>query len=527
MGGKRWGTRVSGDSGTKTEAGKRPYLELHQKLLVAVVLFVIAAFVQAFNCFDLSAQHDEAAAELSSLVRAPFAANRGAAATAAPVTVLLVDDGVRRDLGFDTAYLPYDKLAQTLKAIIAAKPKAIFLDYAYQRSTTEDARPPQGGGKSGLQQLIDVLPDKGKGVPIYAGPIGDSGDLANLRKKISTVGISWHAEHRLDYPFDGNSDFTRGESDAVATAAPAIYRNLCIKPDAGIDCSGRQAIDGMFSGNVVRLDKAPPAMFLNYLPYTGEGLYRQSDACKGEPRGDAFARQAWARTVLRTINGDDTRGPSKCIDVPHFSLSDVMTPDFDGAGFNVLPDYAKAYITGKVVMIGDSSGTDRFDAPVFGRMDGVFQHAIALQTLMRDGSRYTRWADGPAVDHKGRESARLPWNFLLESLISFCVLAAILVADRPAPESGAPKGGARTGEVARRTRLIIFVLALGGATAAIEARNHWPLANLLNIAGGVLGVLAITELDKIISRRWPVLVATLVAGALVLGGGYALLRSWV
>ena len=515
---------MSGETGTKLEAAKRPYLELHQKLFVAVILFALAAFIQVYNPFDLSAQHDEAAAELSSLVQAPFAGSRGG--TAEPVTVLLVDAGTRSDLGFDTPYMPYDKLAQTLQALVAAQPKAIFLDYSYRRVLTEDARKPNNGAtgvKSGLQQLVDVLKlAKTAHVPVFTGPVGDDGQLAGLRAEVTSVGISWHAEHRLDYPFLGDSDFVQGGSRPVLTAAPAIYRGLCPDTPAGGNCPGKVLVQGMFDGDqLTRPEKVPPAMFLNYLPYSGrDGAYGASETCKDEPRGEAFARRALARTVLRTISGDDTRGPSKCIDVPHFSLTELVAPGFDGAPSRVFNDYAQAYIRHKVVMIGDSSGTDRFDAPVFGRIDGVFQHAIALQTLMRAGDHYTRWPAAVPIDRHGEARASLPWNFLLESLISFCVLAAILVADRP--ETSATAHG-----FIRRAGLIAIVAGLGAVTAAIEAALHWPLANLLNIAAGVGGVLAITEIDKLISRRWPVLIATLGVAALVLAGGFVLLRSWL
>lgn len=467
------------------DSAKAPDQGVRKKLFVFLIFFLIAAFADGFDSFGLSSGHDARTVTLSSVAVAPFTAmNRKPQAIAAQeaVTVLLMDDRTRRADGIDTPYIDYDRLATYLDAVVEAHPKAVFLDFFYGRFRAPAA---QAGLVKLEQSLVEA---EAQGIKIYTGPIADAPELDAIRNHVTQVALGWTSDHALDYPFSGKSDFESVRRDAIPTAAARIYVDLCARADAkAYDCSQAAALGGP--------GPAQP-MFLTYQPYvppvrkTATAVsYEASRVCATQPSGARFVLWGIARTILRSINGDAERGPEKCVSVPHFSLSDIYMPVFDdGEAPARNAVLANGYFRDKVVMIGDGLGKDRFEAPVFGQLDGVFQHAIALQTLLGNGQAYTRWPDSIGVG-----GWRISWTFILEWAVSLCVVLSAAAALKPA---------GRGHPLQRKALLVTAPLAAAAIALIAESLAHWPLANLLSILISASGVVAVAELDKVLSRRW-------------------------
>lgn len=526
---------------TTHEGGSGQNFKLHKKLFVFFVLFVLSAFTEGFDSFGLASLHDRQAADLSSIVEVPLAGLHASTAKAPDlVTAFLFDDDARRQFDVDTSYLPYDKLADVLAPIVAAQPRAIFLDFSYGRYKTDDAG-------AGLDKLIRVLDDAhSRGIRVYSGSIGGNEKLDPLRQRLALVSISWPADHGLNYPFVGDADYLGNSNAQALTAAPAIYRDLCESQDlknlTGCRNSGvidqfsptsSSAASPLPSPQAGSVREAPEPMFLVYEPYVAASIhasslsYEGSAACKRQPRGDQFVRWGIARSVLQSVNGDNAIGHDKCVAVPHFSLARTQIPDFgNGTGSAPDPLIMQAYVKGKVVMIGDGLGKDVFDAPIFGQLPGVMQHALALRTLLRDGEDYQRLAPAPHLaEPHGGGNFSLSLTFFIEQLLALCVILCVTVATTEPPQQN--MGSGSSGRLWKKAGLALLPIVLAALVIWVEAAMHWPLANYISIAATAGGVIAITELDRLLSKRWPVMLGVIAFCIALAIGTYLLLDTWL
>ncbi len=504
---------------------------------VFVLGFLVALFIAGFDSFGLDTAGDLRTSEWQSTLVAPLThANPGKgdalirtlagrtpvqqaryAKAQAAVTVLLVDAKARDKLDFDTPYLPYALQAQYLDAILKAHPKAVFFDFIYRRhhgTGASNMAGPEDDAKD-LAALVQVLKDNknkkyGTPVPVYVGPVDDRPELAEFRTLVTPVSVSWRGNDVATYPFVGDDQYNPdGEMPRPAlTAAATIYQQLCPKEatPADLDCRLADQIS-------VTAPKRLPPLFMTYDRYAGvDKRYLATPDCVAEKtsarrNGPSGLGAVLADNLMRRAA---PTASTKCLPVPYFSLADAAA--VHAAAFFTPDDaFLKDEVTGKVVMIGDDLGNDLYDAPAFGQIDGVFQHAVALQHLLADGRDYTRWPQ-PVEMQLGQGTFSVRVNFFVEWLIS---LAAAVIAqywltvrNRPSKQRG--EGWVLAGRLAT---IFAGTFLVSLAIAALQTFwFHWPPNNSPGVLLSTVTLIGGMEFDRLSSKY-----------RLILGGAGAVL----
>lgn len=506
---------------TESMSAEATRIEIRQRLLVFLVGFLIALFIEGFDSFGLASLKDRHSAGLASVLEQLSPSNYNEAAQEA-VTVFLVDPETKSRIGFDQPYLPYSTLASFLGTLVDARPKAIFLDYSYNIHTSDPA---------GLKKLIAVATRaKEAGVHIYTGAISDHKDMKDLKRAVTEVSFSWDRSVGLDYPFVGSARFETVDSARALTAAPMIYRDLC-RGDQHVKntfkCDFEEAISELLinpnGSSAITIDNAshlPSPLFQTYIHYrkpkSGTAPESGPELLCSEESGLNRMERVVARGLFRSVDASHG-GPPNCIAVPYYSLSRIHMP-LPGVTPFANRRLMETRVRDKIVMIGDGLGEDRYDVPVFGYIEGVFHHAIALQDLLSEGGGYTRWPEKVDLERWGLPFA-VGKNFLIEWGISFLVVLATLVIWHHRKATTETQRWFLLLGLGAAITLPIVLASLVSITVVQVLR--WPTVNILNIFGTVAGLLTLMELDRLMCQRWRWIAAILGSAAII-----SLLISW-
>lgn len=489
--------------------------DLRQRLLVLVLGALLAIVLEGLDAFGLSSMADRQKADQGSLVDGLWksAVHKAGLDREAfePVTVLLIDPTSRERLNFNTPYMPYSLQAEIVRTLAAAKPKAVFIDYIYRR--TDDL--------AGMQALADAVTDaRLSGVPVYSGPISEDDELLPLRKAFIQTAVSWQADGALQYPLLGNRyEGVQGRGGQSLMAASRIYADSCEADRQGLNCSLAAQLRGPPRSSLAPVfltftGYTHPSVSASMSPQAIEDTVRRNylPACVTKPAAQMDLMAALARHVFRRLSESAT-GVSTCLSVPHYALGDIELARYEGQIYPNEPLLQKR-VSGKFVMVGDGLGNDVHEAPVFGQVNGVFLHALALQALLGKGDAYTRWPGSLTLeDAYGRVFAAFDYDFIFELFISLSLVfvALVKITDDQAPSSPLRiKGWVRAGAFSLPAVLaVIFVLA--------GCLRHWPLLNITGIllmAGGLFSIAAGDAINQFVQRK-VVLIAAIVS---LLGG---------
>ncbi|MFA6112663.1 MAG: CHASE2 domain-containing protein [Sphingomonas sp.] len=356
--------------------------------------------------------------------------------------------------------LGYDLLGGLVRAVAAAKPRAIFLDYDFVQTPAAIPALPgidEADEPTAFAQLTSAIAEaRARGIPVFTGPISPRADLAPLRAVARQTQTRWDAEHPGDYAIMGEGGKSTAAVDlywAACTTAPirgcspALLRRLAV--------AGAPPV-------AVRFDRGYPP---------------QQDMLSGTEEGDRCRSSGWVARLRLGMVGDPPARPCST------QLTIPATMIFTHGGH---PDI-RAALEGKLVLIG--VGPDLGDdhvIPGVGRIPGVMLHANALDNLFRFGTGYPRWpADLFApVRIAGREIALKAGADDLLKLIALILLPPFLTgyAASRNPERSRSKAALRRVTI---ETLAALALVSGGLVAMALAGWllwHWPLSIVIVVA---------------------------------------------
>jgi CHASE2 domain-containing sensor protein len=245
-----------------------------------------------------------------------------------------------------------------LNQILDAHPKAVFLDFFFPR-THFDGRWPDESGADRLAATLRRHSAGGHDIPILTGPItGLEWPLPKLAAAASQVGLT--RSERL-FAYDTS------DPDGRPMAAAALY--------------------SIWLGHTP--PKLPETLSLDW----GFGVSRWAAAqqtrarfCQADswPQRRKRVAQLAVRAALPNLGRDNSVAHGMQVDCPYF---DVVS-----AG-NLDEPAVKARLKGSLVLVGATlpGESDHAASPVLGDVPGVMVHAMALDNLIQNGARATRY----------------------------------------------------------------------------------------------------------------------------------------
>jgi hypothetical protein len=408
-------------------------------LAIVVVLFGDLA-IDALGSFGLADRSDAAWQSAAGLITGPLYGGIVRRGQREIVIVALDDDFVARHGG---RWPPsYKDVADVLNRISPARPKAVFLDFYFDRvQSTADGQPDKGG----IAVLADAM--QNLGAPVVSGPIADLPELKPLRDS-DVKQVSLRAEEELAYAYPLRDE--RGW-----TAAPTLYALMTGKPPN-------------VGGDVLALEWGFGAS-----KWVGD---------RSEPGWACVAYDLRSRIVNFLRLGLRAAAPALHPKPNNQGLT-MACPYFDtiGADFVSRPKVQER-LHHKIVMVGSTTSLidDYADSPLLGRVPGVTVHAMALDNLMHWRGDATVY---PAKAFWGLDMGDLAQVGLL--LLGFGLAAR---ADRDEPD---PK---------RRFRTRLWVWALIAALGiAIACLNAWPMFKLMSAA--LIGLVSLEAWERLREAR--------------------------
>ena len=278
------------------------------------------------------------------------------------ILVVLVTDRSVHYYNHGLRPMPLDRYELMIQSILAAKPRALFVDIGFERF--------HAGVATLYQRLLQGTADLSVSHPIpvffgTGGPGAATMDMtmpAAIAARIHVQPVVTVANDIATYPLHETADHR-----SYDTAAFALYSATC----AQRDCPPKRP--ELFTedlGLTWGLD--PPDMNRPTLPDPG---------CR--PVGKHWVRRAeaglaWIMPVA--FPGVFAQQTQLC---PYAATMDADLLDR-------APEWASRHIAGRIILFGIDDPGDDFKSPFNGRMDGVYLHAMALDNLMTEGARYTR-----------------------------------------------------------------------------------------------------------------------------------------
>lgn len=443
----------------------------HRRFVWALVTLIFFLAVDAFDSFKIPSNADERGGALTARVLAPFYGEGHKSAQDKIAVVLITDDTLR--WAKTSPPPPYQMQEDLLRVLSAFGPKAIFFDFTYTHARETP---------TAVASFADaVATAEAEGVRVFFGPVEQSAEGLTPLREVSQVDLLMRAKQSSFYPGTGLTD--------RATPAFSLYRAACAQGGPGCD------LKTLAGGGV----QAPIA--LQWRTTSPDGLnqfWRGEELanCESEADGMRDRLSAMAGLVFReAFRGALSRqegAVSACF--PHLTAPARAILE----GQADLETFAKD----RVILIGAGylGSADETNAPGFGRIPGVFQHAMALDNLFTFGHQYRR--PPPEVLFE------LGLDDLFEALLSAALigigflsldhftraLAGVRTRLRMAdgPVVGVSKEEWRREVVAPAALLFTFLAALVSAPfvagIAASAVMNWPAANSFGVVLAVFGV---------------------------------------
>ncbi|WP_430425736.1 CHASE2 domain-containing protein [Phenylobacterium sp.] len=252
--------------------------------------------------------------------------------------------------------------AEVIDQIIATRPKAIFMDFAFIGSPADPAD---------ADALVASLERASQHAMIFIGTPGnpDQGasatwpelvSLANLNPSVQLVSIAVAADAEPGtYPTDGPVDAQ------YPTAAIAIAEYIEPGSTQELRRRGIRSLDIQWS--------APPPVNCR------AHVEQEARSCEN------ISAESWLRGT-RLLLGGILRAPIPSLNYPEpFRIANTPLPTIEAADLTALePEQAEA-LRGAVVFYGGAfkfTGQDTIEAAPYGPLPGVFAHAMALDNIL-------------------------------------------------------------------------------------------------------------------------------------------------
>ncbi len=445
----RW-TRVSARASAPADRRRRRWPSYLALALVALTLLV-----DLFGSFGIDDRADTATEHAAGILSGPFYGGADRVGQDNIVIVLISDESMQR---FRESAWPmsYQRVGQIVDSIAVTQPKAIFLDFYFQRPQLLDEAAGEVNEAGMAFMRRRILAAGRSGIPTFVGPVGEADGLRPLRD-LPQLGVV----SRDPRPFA----YTSHDPEGREMAAIGLYRVWAAEhPRRG----GLSPV----LGQTLALDWGFGASGWMSHRMPREDARR----CRG---GDAGERAA-SLTRLFTRFGapalfKETR-EQIYFACPYF---DTVPAEWLSTADPELRQDLRERLKGKIVLVGVDIGylSDKVSTPLLGRVPGVVSHAMALDNLMEAGpgaSRYPRqvlfgWDQGD----------------ILELVLIALGVVLILQLRR--------RYGLRDDEaLGFRMQLLVWglIAVLGVGIACLL---WWPMFKLLGAVPVGLAALAITE----------------------------------
>lgn len=373
------------------------------------------------------------------------------------IVIVALDDEFRRAQG--GGWPPsYAATGQVLRRVLATEPKAVFLDFYFQDAHLADGWPDEAGARS-LAGTLRAHALGGGNRPVLTGPVvGKDWPLPLIARSASQVGLTPNDERLFAY--------STKDDQGRPMAASALYE--------------------VWLGQ--RPPPLPKTLSLDWgfgvSPWTAARLPPDHKFCIANGAATRAARTlqlAW-RVVAPNLNRDDPVVHGMEVDCPYFDIIPAERLLTGGAMKSL-----GAHLKGRIVLIGATSPWlgDHTAAPLLGDVPGVMVHAMALDNLIQNQGRATRYPKR----HEGLlgldDSELL--RFILLSAGFFAIWAWRRRLGLTANQS-----------LSLGAKLTVWG-GIGGLSLLIAWLCHWPLFKLWLAAA--VGGICLEAWDRLVEHR--------------------------
>lgn len=419
------------------------------------------------------------------------------------IAIVLVDSAYLLENSIAELPMSYRNQSALLAKLSAFEPAAIFYDFYYSEphlrdastgdpisptldvfSSAESARVENSDLDEFVRQ-IGALQTKTPPISFFLGPVGEHVYLRPLaeyaaRKRSgkddklqfgNAVGIEVKPDDQLEYTYP------KRDENGRLQAAFALYADWCERKASRLGAREARRCRDMREW-MEPIDRI-------YIDWgVGSAQKAQSgpdDAWNRHCEADGWKRlRLQARLVLERVGHFGVERPSTSGCSYHQYL--------EASALDRLPERdLRAFLKDKHVLVGlaDFGFSDVVDTPVFGRVPGVYIHAMALDNLIENGPQVRRPSERFLLGANQADGAAFV-------LLLFAILISLAYRER--------KGGPGIDSNARIGGYILIVAVAAVAGFAISEAFRWPTLNSFQIALKVAGAIVIVELFSNASR---------------------------
>lgn len=440
---------------------------LHWPTVAALALVILSLAIDLFGTFGLKDRGDTASEYAAGMVQGPL---YGGFERIGQKEIAVVLIGERSMEAFGETYWPmsYERLGQIVANLAAYKPKAIMLDFYFERPQTP--RGMNGPDKDGLEFLArQIAKAEAAGIVVFAGPVNLSEPAFEpLREVLDQTGSVTGGSRSVELSFQDGREFAYPLAVEVSPgtwremAATAIYRQW----------TADHAVDAQ--ATLAALNKRSLALSWGF-GMSQWAAARSPDDVKTCDGSTTWRRFASTLVLLwRLATPALHRETEEQIYYACSYFDTVPAERLDSSDAKLEP-----VLKDRIVFVGADIGhlADRVPTPLMGKVPGVTAHAMALDNLMAEGAIAVRYP----------EKRWLGWDNsdLIEVLLILLGVVAIHLLRI--------RRELKTDESLRlRDQMLIwFGVALVGMV--IAALCHWPLFKLLGASLTGLVALSVAE----------------------------------
>ncbi|CAN5393635.1 hypothetical protein BH10PSE5_BH10PSE5_27420 [soil metagenome] len=314
-----------------------------------------------FGSFGFADRADETLSRAVGLVSGPFYGVFGRPGQDAIVIVALDSDFVERSGGAWPP--PYKATQEVVEQILAAQPKAVFLDSYYAQPRRTPVGWPDMEGAGALAKVSAGA--RAAGVPILTGPVAkDQPALAPIAAAVDQVGLRSPDERPFAYSlYDGE------QRPMAAVELYRIWKGGAAGAPAPLP-PGNLSLDWGFGASA----------------WMGERLAEGDKACVA-PTLPARIKGALAliwRSLTPNLTPESATARGLLVDCPYFDIVPAAW---------LADPVVRARLRDRVVLVGSTVPwlRDQAPTPLLGEVPGVMAHAMALDNLIQNGVWATRY----------------------------------------------------------------------------------------------------------------------------------------
>lgn len=335
------------------------------------LLGVLLGLLAVMDPFGVTSSSDAVSAKWLNRVAAHFYPTQGQQ----QVAVVLIDDAYLDS--HDTYWpLPYDEQSKLFKRLLAAKPRAVFVDlmFSHDHSGGDPARSPEL-----LANVFERF--QRQGIPLYVANSGrKAGDAteANARGPLVAVTqpalVSW-SEQSDQYPLALATGL-----GLMETPAMALYRHYC---------QGR-ACAGLPKDVQAASEASPIAVQWGNEPPAQQALVSRLGNCNTGQASLLGAIGEFFEGLVAKRKGSDK---GRCPYTLTLNASDLEANSAEDR------ELVRSLLQDRLVLVGAdiTSANDVVTSPVHGSIPGVYLHAMALDNLISKGMSYNHDPDSMPI----------------------------------------------------------------------------------------------------------------------------------